>query len=647
MDAIRKSSRMRLLKPIVLVLLASTAAGGNEGWSYDRHALQAELRTKSAQRAGVAGQSNETYGPYELAAPEAPEGPPQPQGNFGTSAVFPDIELVHYEEKVSQVPLTQLFSANATITLRAVNNGKVTTDPVFVSVNDSNVLMKQVDTAQKIKALQPGESSSAVTLHLTAVLPPAKSQLGQEQQVADWRKQYDNRCGVDLRVVMDWAGPKSQAPLNDHKQDYLYLGYGSSKSWQEGRPISDTVICDDKQCVSINQVNRSIYKQLACKVVGYASFVGDRISGPRGRFDAFGKARTGADPPAVDLTPTTKMQIASTSKVLTALAAIKTLNNNQVRVRKNPLDSPAYTFFPSDWTLPANSIVKQITFREFLSQTSGVQQYYASASGQDYNSLKQFFTQMISNPNAPATCPGSCTPSPKPGTCGPPAIPNPIVTNKSPCYTDTNFGIFRILLPRVAGATTSDPAQLAQQYAEIVQDKIFTPVGVQNVACKPPTQGDYALLYNYPGSKPGSDWGDLSLVCGDWGWHVSVEDYARVLVSLNAADHKILTDCQLNDMETDPSNHPVGWDTTTDGAGHRWLEKNGADARNCDAKGNNCALQTTSVGIFGGKSGCGGTSPIPGVAGVLFINSNVANQPNVAAWTVLIKAFQDATKPKP
>ena len=144
-----------------------------------------------------------------------------------------------------------------------------------------------------------------------------------------------------------------------------------------------------------------------------------------------------------------------------------------------------------------------------------------------------------------------------------------------------------------------------------------------------------------------ADWGDNTPTCGDWGWYVSVEDYARVLVSLNAVDHKILTDCQLNDMETNPSNHPVGWDITTDGAGHRWLEKNGADSTNCAAQGKNCALQTTSVGIFGGRSGCGGTPPLGGVAGVLFINSDIANRSNVGADQILLRAFQDGTKPKP
>jgi CubicO group peptidase (beta-lactamase class C family) len=416
--------------------------------------------------------------------------------------------------------------------------------------------------------------------------------------------------------------------MNDHEQQDLYLGYGNSKSWDENHPVSTARICDDKQCVALNAVARSIYKQIACKVVGYAFFVGDRTRGPRSVFGAFGQARTSFNPPATDFTPTTKMQVASTSKVLTALTG--------VRVFGNKLNSLAFTSFPSNWTLPQNTIVKNITFRQFLSHTSGVQQYYASQSGQDFNSLQTFFTQPIPNPNAPATCPGA--------GANPRVIPNPIVTNKAPCYTNTNFGIMRLVLPRFAGASTNDPLQLAQQYVQQVRNNVFVPVGVQDVACKPPANGNYALLYKFPGSSISGDWGDLTLACGDWGWYVSVEDYAKVLVSLNAADHKILTDCQLRDMEINPASHPVGWDIKVDSTGRRWLEKNGAEGTG------NGAVQTTSVGIYGGRSGCPATGdkpPLSGVAGVLFINSDISGQPKTGAWTILTNAFQASVKPKP
>ncbi|HSP14272.1 MAG TPA: serine hydrolase domain-containing protein [Thermoanaerobaculia bacterium] len=549
---------------------------------------------------------------------------PQKPIDFGPAANFPTIELVHYEENIGVT--SQIYYGIATVQLRAVNKSSVKSDPVSVSVEDFNVLWRQNGAASgKIAALAPGEKSPVVTVKMDPVLPAPTSQTPQEQQFAKWKTQYQNICGVDLRANVQWSGTdQSKRPMNDHAQQYLYLGYGNSKSWDENHPVSTEWLCDDKQCVPINDVARSIYKQLACRVVGYAFFVGDKTSGTHGVFGAYGKARTGADP-AADFKPETKMQIASTSKVLTALTG--------VRVFGNKMDNMAFPSFPSNWTAQ-NNLVKNITLRQFLSQTSGVQQYYASSAGQDFNSLKTFYMQPLPNPNAAPTCPGSGATLP---------IPNPIVSNKAPCYSNANFGIMRLVLPRFAGSASNDPQTLADKYVQQVRDNVFTPVGVQDVACKPPSNGNYAKLYKYPGSASG-DWGDLTLVCGDWGWYVSVEDYAKVLVSLNAADHKILTDCQLRDMEINPATHPVGWDIKLDNTGRRWLEKNGADGTG------NGALQTTSVGIFGGRSGCtsnGDKAPLKGVAGVLFINSDISGQPNSGASTVLLNAFQAAVKPKP
>ncbi len=565
-------------------------------------------------------------------------GPPVPI-HFGRSAVFPDIALVHYAESIGQVPNTQILFANATITVRAVNNGKGKTDPFRLSISDSNVLMRQTDNAASVGVLGPGQVSPPITLHLTAMLPPPKSQTPQFVQMGEWKQRYRDDCGVDLRAQMDWSGPVAQAPIGDHAEAYLYQGFGDSKPWQDGRPVSNAVLCDDKTCMNLNKVARSIHSQIGCKVVGYAFYVGDRESGPRGVFGAFGKARTSVRPPETDFSPDTEMQIASTSKVLTGLTAMRVMNGK--------LDSLAYPFLPSNWSLPKDTPkvtqpVRSITLREFVSQTSGLQQYYAAASGQDFAGLQAFFTQSISNPGAPYFCPGP----PSASTPGNTTInlPNPIITNKTPCYTDTNFGIMRLLLPRFNGETSNDPMTLANDYVALVQANVFAPVGVQGPSCAPPANPSaYAVPHVFPGDVA-DDWGPLTASCGDWGWYVSVRDYAKVLISLNSADHRILTDCQFNDMETNPASHPVGWDIVSDGAGHRWLEKNGADGTG------NGSLQTTSVGIFGGHSGCPTkfTSPMPGVAAVLFVNSDMPGLPaNSGAWSVLLTALQSAASPKP
>jgi len=366
-------------------------------------------------------------------------------------------------------------------------------------------------------------------------------------------------------------------------------------------------------------------------VVGYALFVGDRTSGPHAIYDAFGYARTASSPPQEAFTPETPMQIASASKVLTAITALKTMGAN--------FDKPAYTFFPSNWSLPAQTIVKNITAHQFVSMTSGVQQYYAGVGGQTFANLQTFFSQPVLLPNAPATCPGS-----NPNTTtfpNAPLIPNPIVSNTAPCYTDTNFGIMRLVIPRASGVNSNDPTTLADHYVSLVQANVWAPLGVTGPACKPPAAPGYALLFLYPG-QVSADWGDNTLLCGDWGWYVSVQEYSQLLISLNSADHKVLSDCQLYEVENNPSSHPIGFDTRTDSHGRRYLEKNGEE-------GAGKTVQSTSVAIFLGHSGCPGqtpSSPAPGVAGALWIDSNINGAAKgVIASTILAQAFQDAVQP--
>jgi len=555
---------------------------------------------------------------------------PPPPVVFGPSANFPDIELVHYAEQIELY-----YFAKATVTLRAVNNSGTKTDPFSVGVNDFNVLMRQTDDpVQGIGALNPGQTSSDVTLHMTAVLPPPKSQLGLGQQMEEWRDAYRNRCGVDLRVTLSWAGPQAQTPMNAYAERVLYLGYGDSKPWDEGHSVTTKSVCDASKCVNLNDMVRNVYKQIACKVVGYGLFVGDQTSGSRGVFTAFGRARTSLNGTPVDFSPDAKMQIASASKVLTALAGMRVFDGH--------LADKAANSFPSNWTMQ-NSIVKNITLREFLSQTSGVMQYYPG-NDEKFASLQSFYTQTLTNPNAPWYCPGPPNATATPPI--PPLLPNPIIMNKAPCYSNANFAIMRLVMPRFAGTNSNDPTTLANKYVQQVQQNVFTPVGVSNVGCNP--SGQYALPYVFPGDQLSGDWGDTTLACGSWGWYVSVRDYAKVLVSLNSADHKILSDCQFLDMETNPSAHPVGWDGNWDGTSNvRWLQKNGAEGTG------NGSTQTTSVGIYLGAPGVkkpGGqcTPSSPGVAGVLFINSDISGQPNnVGAWTILLNAFRAVAKPKP
>jgi hypothetical protein len=122
-----------------------------------------------------------------------------------------------------------------------------------------------------------------------------------------------------------------------------------------------------------------------------------------------------------------------------------------------------------------------------------------------------------------------------------------------------------------------------------------------------------------------------------------------MLLSLNGADGRVLSELELQDMETNPAAHALGWDCPSSGcgspvAGERWIEKNGAWGAAGGPRVN------TSIAIFGGRSikisSLGAPNPyLPGAVAVLFVNSN--NTTNTDVSKVLSNAFASATKPKP
>ena len=529
------------------------------------------------------------------------QAPAGPGVTFGPNAVFPDVELVSYA--------VQLNTGKATLTVRLINRSNQATDPFWLSTSDFNVLLHQ-PAQVAVDKIAKGAAPITKALQLTATLPPPS----QVPQLIKWQEEYKQRCGVDLRVVMDWKGAQAQTPLGSHVEHNIYIGSDNSTPAQSGTP--EAPLCDATTCVSLGDVARSIHKQLACKVVGYSFFLG---RGATTRAEGVGLARTAANAPAVSFTPALRLQLASVSKVVTALGAIRVLQNKNIG-----LDTAIGTHFPSGWTVEPNTTAK-ITFRQLLSQTSGIKNY-GNYSLTDAN-LQAFFAQAVPNPNAPTPC----TPAQNPDSLT--SVTNPIVNNKAPCYSNLNFAIFRVLLPTIDGYTGSDAQTRADRYVKLVQDNVFTPIGVSNVGCKPPSSGTYAFSYKFPGSAAGTDWGDTSLWCGGAGWTLSANELGKMLMSLNSSDGKILSKAQFRDMETNPASHAIGWDSVTNG-GYRWVEKNGGFTSGSGA------VLSTSIAIFGGNSDP--ANLVPGFAGTLLINSDGGS-----ANGVLFQAFKDSAHPKP
>jgi hypothetical protein len=154
---------------------------------------------------------------------------------FGRNTIFPSVTFDRYAEDFSGVPGTQLEWRRAKVKITIANNGPNPTDKVLLYIKDFNVLMRQ-DKPIVIDSIAPGAPVKVITLTLSAVLPPALSQLPEDRQFTDWYRDYHAR-GVDLRVVMDFGGPKNNAPLNDHAEVKLYEG--STDSCADGKKDGD------------------------------------------------------------------------------------------------------------------------------------------------------------------------------------------------------------------------------------------------------------------------------------------------------------------------------------------------------------------------------------------------------------------------
>lgn len=375
----------------------------------------------------------------------------------------------------------------------------------------------------------------------------------------------------------------------------------------------------------IDNIAKNIHQQLDGHVVGYSFVVGDSIYQ---KADAYGQARTSADGAPRDFKPNTKITVASVSKMVTAIAAVRILDQHGVSI-----DAAIGPYLPPEWAV--SDYVKNIKFSQLLSHTSGIEDY-GNQPPNDYAGLKNFFTQPVRR-NSTTTCQPASVVQPRNAI-----NPNAMQPNTRPCYSNYNFAIFRVLLPRVAGLPEDPNPQtrartFADQYTDLVQQNLFDLVGRTGVACKPPNTSSYSFAYNYPGTKAGYDWGDVSLICGAAGWYLSAEDIAHALISISAKDGRILSATAAKDQFETMRTKQLGWDVDNNNE----LEKNGGWGA-CDGNNSHCGNISTSVAIFAPVTG-------PRIVGVLFLNSNISGGPGNggSAQSVLEKAYQNALTSTP
>jgi CubicO group peptidase (beta-lactamase class C family) len=179
------------------------------------------------------------------------------------------------------------------------------------------------------------------------------------------------------------------------------------------------------------------------------------------------------------------------------------------------VDDPIGPWLPPEWDV-GNGVAEQ-TFRDFLTHETGFTQKGVDPDGD--NTLA-FIENAV-------------------------GIDVPFFTN--PAYNNANFGIFRVLVPRLAGFDFDAFPEYTDEelyggffvYAAL---EFFDRVDVL-ITCNP-SQPNPVIYYGYPhnGFNGFQAATDFSLECGGYGFFASAEELAPILADLTAGDELISDD---------------------------------------------------------------------------------------------------------
>lgn len=216
------------------------------------------------------------------------------------------------------------------------------------------------------------------------------------------------------------------------------------------------------------------------------------------------------------------INIASVTKPLTCMAAIKLMEQKGIDI-----DHPIGVWLPSYWAKSTEVI--NITFRQLLTHTSGIQQ--ASTS---WDSLK--------------------------------ATANRTLGSKTFFYANANFALFRALLPKMNDLNGFNAAEnnssafetwMSNQYISIMQNLVFTPAGLSNITCTVNPGNTTMQMMNELNNPPlipvsTGNWTEIS---GGGGYYLTTMEIAKIMAYL-AHTNDVLTSAQKLLMD----NNVLGWD---------------------------------------------------------------------------------------
>jgi CubicO group peptidase (beta-lactamase class C family) len=256
--------------------------------------------------------------------------------------------------------------------------------------------------------------------------------------------------------------------------------------------------------INIDKFNQSLRTAMDATGVGYCYIIKRR--GKILHMRASGSAQIGADGP-ISWAPHIPMNMASVSKVVTAIALVKLIRDSEM---SRKLKTPIAGFLPQYWVQGTG--VGAITFRDLLRHEAG---FGLSISNSGAGNFAEAKGEIASGPSA--TIKGKYR------------------------YKNVNFAILRILFVTLTGTLPPDfvapsflglsedefwDAASALAYQNYVNDNVFVPATVDPRDFSAGTNA--ALAYATPPLAPGARIVDGPGGSGQSGWHMSIGELARL-----------------------------------------------------------------------------------------------------------------------
>lgn len=320
----------------------------------------------------------------------------------------------------------------------------------------------------------------------------------------------------------------------------------------------DDIIDDIKSSefqFNIDTFEGILQDEIGTQSVGFSYVISK--NGQWQRKGGMGMAQTSADR-NFEMTENTRMNIASISKFVTTIAALKLIENDP-QIDLNDKIGP---FLPNEWS-PSQD-VSNITFRQLLNHTSGLHiNTNDGENGQLYSNLAN-------------------------------VVENTAVGSKTYDYVNINFALFRVLIPEMIDAPNlNSELDYANVYENYVQQEVLNEVGINGASLA--QEGFDALLYNFPyDGASGKNPGDWTLISGAGGWYMSAFQLAHLIAYVWHSEDLI-----SKDMRHQMNNSLLGLSESVDDGEHGFYQAKGGGLRYGAApkKGLDCMFMNYPNGI--------------------------------------------------